>query len=77
VGFVDAPGLDTAALLDTIDGVLAGMPEGAILTVFTDTPTAPAAASDWCVGRAVELLAIIPHEHTGATLTFRRVDSPS
>jgi hypothetical protein len=74
VGFLDAPGLDTADLFDTIDDVLAGMPPGAILTVFTDTPAAPAAAADWCVGRAVELLAIIPHERTGATLTFRRVD---
>jgi TusA-related sulfurtransferase len=78
VGFLDAPGLDTAALFETVDGVLAGMPDGAVLTVFTDAPDAPAAASDWCIGRGVELLAILRHdERAGATLTLRRVDPPT
>jgi TusA-related sulfurtransferase len=77
VGFLDAPGLDAAAVLDTIDGVLGNMPDGAILTVYTDDPATPAAASDWCAGRTVELLAIIPDEHHGTTLTFRRADPPA
>jgi TusA-related sulfurtransferase len=77
VGFLDAPGLDAAAVLDTVDGVLAGMPDGAILTVYTDDPATPAAAGDWCAGRSVELLAVIPDEHHGTTLTFRWAVPPA
>ena len=73
VAFLDAPGLAARALLDTVAGVLAGMSDGAILTVFTDDPSAPHTAADWAARRDVELLAVIPHgDRTGTTLTFRR-----
>ena len=73
VAFLDAPGLDAPELLDAVDGVLASMSDGAILTVFTDDPAAPDTAADWAAGRAAELLAVIPHgDRTGTTLTFRR-----
>ena len=48
VAFLDAPGLGAQELLDAVDGVLASMSDGAILTVFTDDPTAPHIAADWC-----------------------------
>jgi TusA-related sulfurtransferase len=73
VAFLDAPGLGAQELLDAIEAVLATMSDGAILTVFTDDPTALHVVEDWVSGRAVDLLAIIPHgDGTGTTLTFRR-----
>jgi TusA-related sulfurtransferase len=73
VAFLDAPGLGAQELLDAVDCVLATMSVGAILTVFTDDPTALHVVEDWVSGRAVDLLAIIPHgDGTGTTLTFRR-----
>ena len=78
VAFLDAPGLDAQELLDTVAGVLASMSDGAILTVFTDDPTAPQVAADWCAGRRVELLAVIPHsDRDGTSLTFRRAEPES
>jgi TusA-related sulfurtransferase len=77
VAFLDAPGVDAGALLDTVDDVLADMPAEAILTVFTDDPAGPEVAAEWCAGRGVELLAIIRHEHEGTTLTFRQADPPA
>ena len=75
VAFLDAPGLDAQELLDTVAGVLASMSDGAILTVFTDDPTAPHTAPAWCTSRHVELLAVIPHsDRIGTTLTFRRAE---
>jgi len=74
VAFLDAPGLGAQELLDAVDGVLAKMSDGAILTVFTDDPAAPHMAADWSAGRDVELLAVIPHgDRTGTTLTFQRL----
>ena len=73
VAFLDAPGLGVKDLLDAVDGVLVTMSDGAILTVFTDDPTALHMVEDWVSDRAVELLAVIPHgDRTGTTLTFRR-----
>ena len=73
VAFLDAPGLGAQELLDAVDRVLATMTDGAILTVFTDDPTALDMVEDWVSGRAVELLAVIPHgDRPGTTLTFRR-----
>jgi TusA-related sulfurtransferase len=78
VAFLDAPGLSTQELLDTVAGVLASMSDGAILTVFTDDPTASHTAPNWCTGRRVELLAVIPHnDRTGTTLTFRQAEPGS
>jgi TusA-related sulfurtransferase len=77
VGFLDALGVDAEALFDAIDCVLAGMSDGAILTVYTDDPAAAAAAGEWCAGHGVELLAIIRHGHHGTTLTVRRADPPA
>jgi TusA-related sulfurtransferase len=78
VAFLDGPGLDAQQLLAAIDSVLLRMCDGAILTVFTDDPTAPQIAADWCAGRRVELLAVIPHsDRNGASLTFRRAEPES
>jgi len=78
VAFLDAPGLDAQELLDTVAGVLASMSDGAILTVFTDDPTAPHTAPAWCTSRHVELLAVIPlGDRTGTTLTFRQAEPGS
>jgi TusA-related sulfurtransferase len=78
VAFLDAPGLNAQDLLDTVAGVLAGMSDGAILTVFTDDPTASDTAPAWCMDRRVELLAVIPHtDRTGTTLTFRHAEPGS
>jgi TusA-related sulfurtransferase len=78
VAFLDAPGLDAQELLDTVAGVLASMSDGAILTVFTDDPTAPHTAPAWCTSRHIELLAVIPLGHrTGTTLTFRQAEPGS
>ena len=77
VGFLDAPGVDAGALLGTVAEVLADMAPGAILTVYCDDPAAAATAGEWCTGHCAELLAIIPHEDAGTTLTFRRTDAPS
>jgi hypothetical protein len=77
VAFLDAPGLGGQELLDAVAGVLASMSDGAILTVFTDDPTAPHTAPGWCTS-CVELLAVIPlGDRTGATLTFRRAEPNS
>jgi TusA-related sulfurtransferase len=77
VAFLDAPGLDAQELLDTVAGVLASMSDGAILSVFTDDPTAPHTALAWCTS-CVELLAVIPlGDRTGTTLTFRRAEPGS
>jgi hypothetical protein len=73
VAFLDAPGLGAEELLDAVDGVLRGMSDGAILTVFTDDPTAPRLAAHWSAIGRVDVVAVIPHrERTGTTLTFRR-----
>jgi TusA-related sulfurtransferase len=73
VAFLDAPGLAARTLLDTVHRVLASLSDGAILTVFTDDPSAPHTAEDWAASRDVELLAVIPHgDRIGTTLTFRR-----
>jgi len=78
VAFLDAPGLGAQEVLDAVDSVLASMSDGAILTVFTDDPTAPQVAADWCAGRRVELLAVIPHsDRDGTSLTFRRAEPES
>jgi TusA-related sulfurtransferase len=78
VAFLDAPGLSAQELRDAVDGVLARMSDGAILTVFTDDRTAPHTAPAWCTSRHVELLAVIPHtDWTGTTLTFRRAEPES
>ena len=78
VAFLDAPGLGATDLLETVDRVLEGMSAGAILTVFTDDPTAPHVAADWSADRGVELLAVIPHgDRTGTTLTLRRSEPGS
>ena len=77
VGFLDAPGVDAGALLGTVAEVLAGMAPGAILTVYCDDPAAAATAGGWCTGHCAELLATIPHEDAGTTLTFRRTDAPT
>jgi TusA-related sulfurtransferase len=78
VAFLDAPGLGVTELFDAVDEVLASMPDGAILTVFTDEPTAPHIAAGWAADRRVELLAVIPHsDRDGTTLTFRRGASQS
>jgi TusA-related sulfurtransferase len=78
VAFLDAPGLSAQELLDAVDGVLTSMCDGAVLTVFTDDPTAPHSAAHWSAGRDVELLAVIPHgDRTGTTLTFRRAEPGS
>ena len=75
VAFLDAPGLGAPELLDAVDEVLASMSCGAILTVFTDDPTARCVAADWAAERRVELLAVIPHsDRDGTTLTFRRAE---
>jgi TusA-related sulfurtransferase len=78
VAFLDAPGLSTQELLAAVVRVLASMPDGAILTVFTDDPTAPHMAADWSAGRRVEVLAVIPHsDRDGTSLTFRRAEPES
>ena len=78
VAFLDAPVLGAHQLLDAVDSVLASMSDGAILTVFTDDPTAPHMAADWSAGRRVELLAVIPHsDRDGTSLTFRRAEPES
>ena len=78
VAFLDAPGLGAPELLDAVDEVLASMSCGAILTVFTDDPTAPHTAPARCTSRPVELLAVLPHaDRIGTTLTFRRAEPGS
>jgi TusA-related sulfurtransferase len=77
VGFLDAPGVDVDALSSAIAEVLADMAPGSILTVYCDGPAAAATADEWCTGHRAELLAIIPHEDAGTTLTFRRTDTPT
>jgi TusA-related sulfurtransferase len=78
VAFLDAPGLGAQELLGAVDSVLESMCDGAILTVFTDDPTAPQMAADWSAGRRVELLAVIPHsDPDGTSLTFRRAEPES
>jgi len=77
VAFLDAPGLHAPELLEAVDRILARMSDGAILTVFTDDPTAPQIAG-WSAGHRVELLAVIPHsDRDGSTLTFRRAEPGS
>ena len=71
-GFLDAPGVEAGVLFETLQGVLAGLPGGAVLTVYTDDPAVSAEAADWCADRDVELLAVISHEHRGTTLALRR-----
>jgi TusA-related sulfurtransferase len=75
VGFLDAPGVASGALFGAVAEVLDGMAPGAILTVYCDDPTAAATAGGWCTGHCAELLAIIPHEDAGITLTFRRTEA--
>jgi hypothetical protein len=78
VAFLDAPGLGAHELLAAVDSVLASMSDGAILTVFTDDPTAPRVAADWFAGRRDELLAVIPHsDRDGTSLTLRRAEPES
>jgi TusA-related sulfurtransferase len=77
VGFLDAPGVDAGTVLRTVAEVLAGMPTGGVLTVYTDDPTTAAAAGEWCTGRRAELMAIIRHQDHGTTLTFRCGEAPS
>jgi TusA-related sulfurtransferase len=77
VGFLDAPGLEVSALLSAVAEVLAGMSPGAVLTVYCDDPAAATTADGWCTVHRAELLAIIPHEDAGTTLTFRRTDTPT
>jgi TusA-related sulfurtransferase len=78
VAFLDAPGLRAAALLDAVDRVLGSMSDGAVLTVFSDDPSASQMAADWSADRRVELLAVIPHgDRPGTTLTFRRAEPGS
>jgi TusA-related sulfurtransferase len=78
VAFLDAPGLGAQELLAAVVRVLASMSDGAILTVFTDDPTAPHMAADWSAGRRIELLAVIPHsDRDGTSLTFRRAEPES
>ena len=78
VAFLDGPGLGAEQLLAAVDSVLTRMCDGAILTVFTDDPTAPHMAADWSAGRRVELLAVIPHsDRDGTSLTFRRAEPES
>jgi len=78
VAFLDAPGFGADAVLEAVERATADMPLGAIITVFTDDPATPAMAADWCSGRAVELVATIPHgDGTGTTLTLRRTDPPA
>ena len=78
VAFLDGPGLGAQQLLAAVDSVVARMSDGAILTVFTDDPTAPHMAADWSAGRRVELLAVIPHsDRDGTSLTFRRAEPES
>jgi TusA-related sulfurtransferase len=78
VAFLDAPGLSAQELLAAVVRVLASMSDGAILTVFTDDPTAPHMAADWSAGRRVEVLAVIPHsDRDGTSLTFRRAEPES
>jgi TusA-related sulfurtransferase len=76
VGFLDAPGVDAAVLLATIDDVLVGMAPGAILAVYSDDPAAAATTGEWCGEHRAELLAIIPHDDAGTTLTLRRTAGP-
>jgi TusA-related sulfurtransferase len=78
VAFLDAPGLRAPALLDAVDRALASMSSRAILTVFSDDPSAPQMAADWSADRRVELLAVIPHgDRPGTTFTFRRAEPGS
>ena len=78
IAFLDAPGVGAQELLAAIVRVLTSMCDGAILTVFTDDPTAPQIAADWSAGRRVELLAVIPHrDRDGTSLTFRRAEPES
>jgi TusA-related sulfurtransferase len=73
VAFLDAPGMTTDVLFDRVDDVLAGMPAGAILTVYTDEPAAASAAPSWCASHDVDLLAVITHDdHDGTTLVLCR-----
>ena len=72
VGFLDAPGLAADTLFDTVGRVLDRMPDGSILTVYTDDAAAPEEAAGWCARRDVDLLAVIRHEPHGTTLALRR-----
>jgi TusA-related sulfurtransferase len=71
-GFLDAPGVEAGVLFETIEGVMSGLPGGAVLTVYTDDPAVSATAAEWCADRDVELLTVISHEHGGTTLALRR-----
>ena len=64
--------MTTDALFDRVDDVLAGMPAGAILTVYTDEPAAASAAPSWCASHDVDLLAVITHDDDGTTLVLCR-----
>jgi TusA-related sulfurtransferase len=75
VGFLDAPGVDTGALLGTVAEVLGAMAPGAVLTVYCEDPSAAATAGGWCTGHRAQLLAVIPHAGGGITLTFRRTEA--
>jgi TusA-related sulfurtransferase len=79
VAFLDASGMDADVLFATIARVLSGMPDAAVLTVFTDDPAAQARADEWCARHGVELLATI-NQDGGTTLALRRgvasVDHP-
>jgi TusA-related sulfurtransferase len=78
VAFLDAPGIGAHELLDAVDDVLATMSDGAILTVFSDDPSASQMAAEWSADRRVELIAVIPHvDRPGTTLTFRRAEPGS
>lgn len=46
--------MTTDALFDRVDDVLAGMPAGAILTVYTEEPAAASAAPSWCASHDAE-----------------------
>jgi TusA-related sulfurtransferase len=78
VAFLDAPGLGARELLGAVESVLASMADGAILTVFTDDPTAPQLAAEWSNDRRIEIVAVIPHtDLDGTSLTFRRAEPES
>lgn len=70
--FLDAPGIESEVVFESVERVLDGMPDGAILTVYADDPSVRVEAEDWCAHRHLELLAVITHEHHGTTLAIKR-----
>lgn len=73
VAFLDAPGLTADELFATIRRVLAGMPAGAILTVYTDDPAVATEAPGHCTRGDLILLAAITHDgRDGTTLAVCR-----